>query len=180
LQDNPPELIDRQVLAAICRQADRELRRGKPVSRSYVLDLLSETNIPIDRSLGRLPPDLRGRVHFHDEDAAAASLTDMTREYEAARSAGDKIRAADCRLAVRKGKDRIKMILRRPRLSPQKRVEKEELLKWFLVWLEAPPLFPGWLELRRKSRRADACGRGGERTPPEAKQDAEPNSPAVD
>jgi hypothetical protein len=151
LKNNAPPLVDRQVLAAICREAERALQRGKPVSRAYVLEVLSETQIPIDRSLGGLPPDLRGRVHFHDPDTAAASLTDMTKEYETARAAGDKTRASDCRRAVRKGKDRLKLILRRTSLSPQKRAEKEELLQWFLVWLEAPPLFPGWLELRRKS-----------------------------
>lgn len=151
LKDNPPTLVDRQVLSAICREVDRALQRDKPVSRAYVLDVLSETQIPIERSLGGLPVDLRGHVHFHDRDAAAASLTDMTREYDAARAAGDKTRAEDCRRAVRKGKDRLKLLLRRTSLSPQKREEKQELLQWFLVWLEAPPLFPGWLGLRRKA-----------------------------
>jgi hypothetical protein len=180
LEGHTPAIVDRQVLATICQEAERELRRDKPVSRAYVLDILSETQIPIDRSLGGLPPDLRRRVHFHDEDATAASLSEMTSEYEAARSAGDKIRAADCRRAVRKGKDRLKLVLRRPKLSPQKRAEKEELLQWFLVWLEAPPLFPGWLELRRKSLHALAAGEGYKKTAVEAKQDTEPNGPDVD
>jgi hypothetical protein len=151
LKEHPAQLVDRHVLAAICREVQRGLQRDKPVSRAYVLDVLSETQIPIERSLGGLPVDLRGRVHFHDRDAAAASLTDMTREYESARTAGDKARAEDCRRAVRKGKDRLKLLLRRRSLSPQKREEKQELLQWFLVWLEAPPLFPGWLELRRRA-----------------------------
>jgi hypothetical protein len=149
LNENPPPLVDRRVLAAICREAERALHRDKPVSRAYVLDVLSETQIPIERALGGLPVDLRGRIHFHDLDTAAASLADMTSEYQAARVSGDKTRAEDCRRAVRKGKDRLKLLLRRANLSPQKREEKQELLQWFLVWLEAPPLFPVWLELRR-------------------------------
>jgi hypothetical protein len=151
LKENPPSLVDREVLAATCRQAERALQRDKPISRAYVLDVISEMQIPIDRSLGGLPLDLRGRVHSHDRAAAAASLTDMTREYDAARCAGDKIRAEDCRRAVRKGKDRLKLLLRRTSLSPQKRQEKQELLQWFLVWLEAPPLFPAWIELRARA-----------------------------
>lgn len=151
LKENSPPLVDRQVLSAVCREVERALQREKPVSRAYVLDVLSETQVPIDRSLGGLSPDLRDRVHFHDRDAAAMSLTDMTREYEAARASGDKTRAEDCRRAVRKGKDRLKLLLRRTSLSPPKREEKQELLQWFLVWLEAPPLFPDWLELRRRA-----------------------------
>jgi hypothetical protein len=154
LNANRPPLVDRRVLSAICREAEQALQRDKPVSRAYVLDVVSETQIPIDRALGGLPVDLRGRIHFHDKDAAAASLADMTGEYQVARAGGDKTRAEDCRRAVRKGKDRLKLLLRRDNLSPQKREEKQELLQWFLVWLEAPPLFPGWLELRRRA--ADA------------------------
>jgi hypothetical protein len=154
LKVNPPSLVDRRVLSTICREAEQALHRGKPVSRAYVLDVVAETQIPIDRSLGGLPVDLRGRIHFHNLDAATVSLADMTREYEAARAGGDKTRAEDCRRAVRNAKDRLKLLLRRANLSPQKREEKQELLQWFLVWLEAPPLFPGWLELRRRAAAA--------------------------
>jgi hypothetical protein len=72
----------------------------------------------------------------------------MAKEYEAAREAGDKVRAEDCRRAVRQGKDRLKLLARRGSLSPEKRQEKQELIEWFLTWLEAPPLFPAWLEAR--------------------------------
>jgi hypothetical protein len=151
LKENSPAVVDRLVLSAICREATKALQRDKPVSRAYVLEVIGETQIPIDRSLGGLPVDLRGRVHSHDREAAAASLADMTREYDAALAAGDKTRAADCRRAVLGGKDRLKLLLRRANLTPQKREEKQELLQWFLVWLEAPPLFPGWLALRLRA-----------------------------
>ena len=171
LKENPASLVDRHLLSAICREAERALQRDKPISRAYVLDVLSATQIPIDRSLGGLPVNLRGRVHFHDRDAAAASLTDMSREYETARAAGDKTRAADCRRAVRQGKDRLKLILRRAKLATQKREEKQELLQWFLVWLEAPPLFPAWLELRRRTAGTRFPNRVNEKPGPDAGQD---------
>jgi hypothetical protein len=179
LKENPPQLVDRLALAAICQEAERALGRGKPVSRTYVLDVLAETQIPIERSLGGLPVDLRDRVHFHDRDVAAASLTDMTREYEAARAASDKVRAEDCRRAVRKGKDRLKLLLRRRNLSPQKREEKQELLQWFLVWLEAPPLFPAWLQLRRRAA-SGAKSPTGNAAEPQARRRAAPKTSAAD
>lgn len=172
LEQNHTRFVDRRVLAEICRQANRALQREKPVSRSYVLDVISETQVEIDRALGGVPVDLRDRVHFHDPAAAASSLINMTREYEAARQAQDKARAEDCRRAVRKGKDRLKLLLRRSGLSVEKRREKQELIDWFLVWLEAPPLFPAWLEARRAT-----AGRGAEREESDAPTD--PGTPAA-
>ncbi|MEX2299329.1 MAG: hypothetical protein WD733_00255 [Bryobacterales bacterium] len=174
LEENKTGVVDRRVLAAICREAQRALQREKPVSRTYVLDVLSETQVEIDRAIGGLPVDLRGRVHFHDQEAAAASLTDMANEYEAARLAGDKPRAEDCRRAVRKGKDRLKLVLRRTGLTPQKRQQKQELIEWFLIWLEAPSLFPTWLEARR------AAGAANDRIQPGAEPPAKPETPAPD
>ena len=34
--------------------------------------------------------------------------------------------------------------------KPERRVEKEEMALWMLTWLENPPLFPQWVQLRRK------------------------------
>lgn len=180
LKENSPPIVDRQVLSAICREVEHALQREKPVSRAYVLDVLSETQVPIDPSLGGLPLDLRDRVHFHDRAAAAASLTDMTREYEAARASGDKTRSEDCRRAVRKGKDRLKLLLRRTSLSPQKREEKQELLQWFLVWLEAPPLYPAWLELRRRAMGAEFSVPVQEKPELETGKAPHPKTPAAD
>ncbi len=178
LKENSPGLVDSRVLADICREAARALQRDKPVSRSYVLEVLGETEVPIDRALGGLPVDLRGRVHSHDREVAAASLADMAGEYEAARSLGDKTRMADCRRAVLQAKDRLKLLLRRTNLAPQKKEEKHELLQWFLVWLEAPPLFPAWLALRLKAAGTGVSGAARERTQPADELAAEPSPDA--
>ena len=174
LKDHETPIVDRRVLAAICREAQRALQRQKPVSPAYVLDVLSETQVEIDRAIGGLPVDLRGRVHFHDHEAAASSLIDMAKEYETARLAGDKPRAEDCRRAVRKGKDRLKLVMRRTGLAPQKRQQKQELVEWFLIWLEAPSLFPAWLEARR------AAAAANDRIPPGAEPPEKPETPAAD
>ena len=152
LQDHRPRLVDESVLHAIETHIHGELSRQRPVSRSYVLEVVSSTEIEVARSLGGLPVDLRRRVHVGGEEDAAASLIDLQREYQAARDARDSERARDVCRAVRQGKQRLRLILRRPSVSREKRAEKQELLEWFLVWLENPKLFSEWLGLRRRAR----------------------------
>jgi hypothetical protein len=155
LERNHTAEINVPELAALRRHVAASAQRAKPISDRYLLDILLATDIPITRSLGGVPPDLRGRVHFADAERAAASLLEMLEEYRRSRTAGDALRAEDCRRAVRLAKDRLRLVLRRPNLSPSKRQEKEELLQWFLVWLETPDLFDQWLDLRRSNPPAD-------------------------
>ena len=84
--------------------------------------------------------------------AAASSLLDLQQEFEQARRRGDRQRAEDCRSAVRQAKDRLRLVLRGAHFSPEKKEVKQELLRWFLVWLETPELFSQWLELRRGAK----------------------------
>ena len=141
--------IDEAELDRVTQFLRSRLGPDRKLSQAYLLRVLSEAGVGIARSLGGLPVDLRGRVHFHDLEAAASSLLDLAGEYRSAREKGDALRQEDCRRAVRQAKDRLKLHLRRRELSSEKRAEKRELLEWFLVWLEAPDLFPQWLELRR-------------------------------
>ena len=150
LEQRRPTSVDEEVLSLIAAEVHSTLGRRKPVSRSYLLEVLSTTTVEISRSLGGLPADLRHRVHFGDADRAAASLLEMQREYEAARDSDDRERAWDVRRAVRQAKERLRLLLRRPSLSFDKRAEKQELLAWFLVWLENPEVFAPWLALRRR------------------------------
>ena len=126
---------------------------GAAVSNRYLLELAEYAGVSVSRELGGLPADLRERVHFHDCAAAEASLLEMQQEYEKARAAGDGLRAQDCRRAVLRARERLDLLLRRRGLSPEKRVEKEEILSWFRVWLETPELFSDWLALRRRALR---------------------------
>ena len=150
LERHRPAVIDEEALSSIQTEVCKTLDREKPISRAYLLQVLSAIPVGIVRSLGGLPVDLRHRVHFSDAERAAASLLDMQQEYEAARAGGDVERARDIRRAVRKSKDRLRLVLRRRRTSADKRREKQELLEWFLVWLENPEVFAPWLELRRR------------------------------
>lgn len=149
LELHRPACIDEEELEHLTRFLRSRLDRGRKLSQAYLLRVLSDAGVEVARSLGGVPVDLRGRVHFRDAEAAAASLIDLAREYTGARENGDGLRRQDCRRAVRHAKDRLKLHLRRPGLSDEQRAEKEELLQWFLVWLETPELFPQWIELRR-------------------------------
>lgn len=151
LEEYGATAIDVKELSALESFVRRELGRAKPVSRSYLLDILSHTELPIARSLGGLPVDLRHRVKFADAEQAARSLAEMQREYERAKAGGNGERAEDCRRAVRQAKERLKRLLNRGNLSETKRAEKQEILQWFLVWLESPNLFLDWLNARDKS-----------------------------
>lgn len=143
-----PEIVDEKWLNGLEAYARAELGRTKPLSRSYLLAVLSHTDVPISRSLGGLPVDLRHRVKFKCPWEAAQSLTDLQREYEASREAGNRIRCEDCRRAVRQAKDRLRMLLRHRNQPLAKRAERLEILQWFLVWLESPSIFSDWLKAR--------------------------------
>ncbi len=161
LTENRPASIDEAELEGLLRFLRSRLGAERKLSPSYILRILSDAGVEIARSLGGVPVDLRGRVHFRDSEAAASSLLDLAREYALAREKGDGLRQQDCRCVVRHAKDRLKLHLGRRELSDEQRAEKQELLEWFLVWLETPELFPQWLELRRAASARGATGPQG-------------------
>ncbi len=149
LDQERPALITPADLTALRRFVTQ--RSDRKVSDALLLRLLEGTDVEIDRSLGALPLDLRDRIRTREPALAADSLVTTARDYVTAIESADRRRANDCRRAVLAGKERLKRTLRNPRISDAKRAEKEELLGWFLQWLEAPALFADWLELRRRS-----------------------------
>ena len=55
----------------------------------------------------------------------------------------------EVRAAVIRTKDRARAASRNPKVSPAKRSEKDEMVKWMLVWLDDPAIFADWVTLRR-------------------------------
>ncbi len=149
LAEQRPAEVDEATLAQLRRFVSDGLG-GARVSDRYLLELAERAGVPVSRTLGGLPPDLRDRVHFHDLAAAEASLLDLAGEYERARQAIDRQRQQDCRRAVRRGRQRLEWMLGRPGLAATKRAQKQEILSWFRVWLETPELFRSWIELRKR------------------------------
>jgi hypothetical protein len=56
-----------------------------------------------------------------------------------------------CRRVGVAGRTRAEMIARNRRVSPEKRLQKQEAALWFRIWLETPELFDDWLVLRRQT-----------------------------
>jgi hypothetical protein len=82
-------------------------------------------------------------VRQDDFDALEHSLTMLLGEYERA----DRARRTEVRRRVIEAKDHARWAAR----TPAKRVQKEEMVLWMRTWLENPPLFPEWVQLRRRT-----------------------------
>ena len=52
---------------------------------------------------------------------------------------------------ARLGRRRAEMIAHNHKVEPQKRGQKEEIARWFGIWLETPDAFFDWLEVRKQS-----------------------------
>lgn len=79
-----------------------------------------------------------------------ASLRTLLAEYLAAKEAGDKPRVQTIRSVVIRAKDHAELAAHNPRVHDLKRNVKTEMALWLHTWLENPPLFPAWVELRKR------------------------------
>ena len=154
LEKHQPAIVDQRTLYQIRRHAVAVTGQAKPPSSAYLIDILLETEVPVDRTIGGIPTDLRGKVRTGDLEEARQSLLAMAREYA---MAPDPQRASDVRRAVMRTKNHLKLALARG-LGPEKRAEREEIFEWLLVWLENPVIFEPWMAVRehRRSGRSPA------------------------
>jgi hypothetical protein len=120
------------------------LARLAPVSESYLRELLRDTGLPFDQPFAG--------IRQHTFEDLERSLGEMLVVYAAATAAGDRQRIRYCRRQVIAAKDRARFLARNPRTTPEKKVQKETMAQWMLVWLENPEVFPAWVEARKKVR----------------------------
>ena len=133
--------------AAITEAVWRDLLQNlAPVSESYLRDLLRDTGLPFDQPYSGI------RQHTFAE--LEESLRGMLQVYSDSLAAGDRDRARYCRRQVIAAKDRAKFLAITPRITPERRTEKEEMAQWMLVWLENPEVFPAWVDARKKANLA--------------------------
>jgi hypothetical protein len=85
---------------------------------------------------------------FPETEETIRRLEKLRREY---RSASDKKGVEYCRRIAFLGRRRAELIGRNKRVSPQKRLQKQEMANWFRIWLETPDLFEDWLSLRKNT-----------------------------
>ncbi len=94
---------------------------------------------------------LKGILAFHDLAGAESSLKKLGEVLQEYRGAADRAGEQFVRALVKKGRLRATSLAGNSRVNAAKRLEKEEMARWFQVWLETPHLFPDWLELRKAS-----------------------------
>lgn len=79
-----------------------------------------------------------------------ATLGALLSEYLAARESGDAPRRQLIRSIVIRAKDHTELAAHNPKTHDLKRAVKLEMALWLRTWLENPPLFPAWVELRKR------------------------------
>jgi hypothetical protein len=94
---------------------------------------------------------LDGMLRFRDLASAEESLRKLDTAYREYREVSDRVGTSLVRSLVLKGKQRAESLAANARVNPQKRREKQEIARWFHVWLEVSDLFFDWLELRKQS-----------------------------
>ena len=104
------------------------------ISGAYLRRLLRESGVP----LGPLVEGVRQNTF----EALESSLLSLLEEYERS----DPARRQSIRRVVIEAKEHARWAARKP----ERRAEKEEMALWMLTWLENPPLFPQWVQIRRK------------------------------
>jgi hypothetical protein len=145
------------------REIQAEIRRrlgaDKAPSLSYIASILREAGVPVDyRDRFADPPmrepyatQLLGILQFHDLASAEESLRRIDVVYRQYRETADREGTTILCALVIKGKQRAVSLGFSPRVGPKKRQEKQEIARWFRVWLETPDLFFDWLEVRKQS-----------------------------
>lgn len=107
-----------------------------PISESALRRLLRETGSP-------LAPVVAG-VDQTDFTNLARTLSALSASYEHGNADHRRL----CRGIVITAKDHARLASRNRRLTEAARLQKREMVDWMLVWLENPPAFPLWAELR--------------------------------
>ena len=116
-----------------------ELRAAlAPVSEGYLRRLLRTSGVT-------LAPLIEGVVQDDFE-----SLERTLRALEAEYANADRTRARLVRDLVIAAKDHLRWSLRRLEADSDTVAVKREMLLWLETWLENPPLFPVWVELRKR------------------------------
>ena len=112
-----------------------------PISESYLRRLLRETGVPVAQPFAGIR-----QSNFEELES---SLIEMERVYAQAREAGNRARAQYCRNQVIEAKDHARLSASSPSATAERKLQKEEMIQWMLVWLENPAVFEEWVKLRK-------------------------------
>jgi hypothetical protein len=156
----------------IRRQLMAHLGAGGKTSADYIAGVLETAGLRVVWSTqadteGRYEEEFHDLLHFatlEDAEVCLMRLDELMRKF---RAEGERAAAERVLEVARLGRRRAEMIARNPKVEPEKRAEKEEIMQWFKIWLETPEAFFDWLDLRKQSpefqrRFADRTAAAGE------------------
>lgn len=83
---------------------------------------------------------------FAEAEETIRKLENLCLKY---RALSDKKGVEYCRQIALLGRRRAELISRNQKVSPKKRLQKQEIANWFRIWLETPGLFADWLAMRK-------------------------------
>ena len=146
-------------LRAIRQELRRRLGPDDRTSFAYIASVLRAAGFAVQYEDRYSDPNmaepyasrLKSVLKFHDLASAEESLLRLDAIYRDYQSAGDQEGVEWVCTLLRKGRERAQSLARNPRVKAAKRREKQEIARWFQVWLETPDLLPSWLELRKSS-----------------------------
>jgi hypothetical protein len=125
-------------------------------STDYVTSVLQEAGLRVVRSTrsdteGRYEEEFQDLLHFATLEEAEMCLVHLDELWRKFREEGDAAAVERALEVARLGRRRAEMISRNPKVESHKRAEKEEIMRWFQLWLETPETFFDWLEVRKQS-----------------------------
>ncbi len=140
----------------IRRQLIAQLGAAGKTSSDYIVSVLEEAGLRVVWSTqsdteGRYEEEFADLLHFSTLDEAEMCIVRLDELLRKFLLEGEKAAAERAREVARLGKRRAEMIARNHKVDSQKRAEKEEIGRWFTIWLETPDAFFDWLEVRKQS-----------------------------
>lgn len=132
------------------------VRLGAPgkTAPEYIVGVLQSSGLRVAWSTAvdsEYEEEFHDLLHFATLEEAEMCLVRLDELLHKFEIEGERAAANRVLEVARLGRRRAEMIARNPRVDPQKRAEKQEILQWFRVWLETPAAFFDWLEVRKQS-----------------------------
>jgi hypothetical protein len=140
----------------IRRQIIAQMGEAGQTSPDYIVAVLQEARLrvvssPRTDTAGRYEEEFHDLLHFSTLEEAEVCLVRLDELWRKFRSAAESAAAERVLEVARLGRRRAEMIARNKKVEPAKRATKEEVARWFAIWLETPDAFFDWLDVRKQS-----------------------------
>ncbi len=140
----------------IRRQLVAQMGASGQTSSDYIVGVLQEARLRVVWSTradtaGRYEEEFHDLLHFstlEEAEMCLVRLDELLRKFQAA---GETAAAERVLEVARLGRRRAEMISRNRKVDSAKRATKEEVARWFAIWLETPAAFFDWLDIRKQS-----------------------------